>query len=228
MVASLPVAIAGEPMQLLADRAMYWPARRRLLIADLHLGKGDAFRRGGIALPRGGTAFDLMRLSRLVQRTDAAELWILGDVLHGAAHHSAWQATWHQWRERHAALAVAALVGNHDRALAPAGLQIEMLGEAVDDGPFALCHAPQTHDALHVMCGHLHPQIVMAGLPRRWPCFWLTPRQTVLPAFSDFTGGSIVSSVFPSEHDADARFVVCGGDWLQPIGFDCDGPATAF
>ena len=46
----------GERLQLHADRALYWPARGRLLIADLHLGKGDVFRRAGIAVPRGGTA----------------------------------------------------------------------------------------------------------------------------------------------------------------------------
>jgi hypothetical protein len=47
---------------LVGARALYWPARRALLIADLHLGKADVFRRAGIALPSGGTGEDLQRL----------------------------------------------------------------------------------------------------------------------------------------------------------------------
>ena len=34
MAAELDIVIAGEPMRLYADRALYWPARQRLLIAD--------------------------------------------------------------------------------------------------------------------------------------------------------------------------------------------------
>ena len=67
----LALALAGEPMRLLADRALYWPARRRLLVADLHLGKADTFRAAGIALPSGGTALDLGRLATLARSTGA-------------------------------------------------------------------------------------------------------------------------------------------------------------
>lgn len=67
MADALRLAIAGEPMLLLADRALYWPARQRLLIADLHLGKGTTFRSAGIAVPSGGTAHDLARLDVISQ-----------------------------------------------------------------------------------------------------------------------------------------------------------------
>jgi len=207
MAAEPTVLIAGEPVELLGDRALYWPRHARLLIADLHLGKADVFRRAGIGLPRGGTGHDLDRLSQLVDAHNAAELWILGDVLHGPNHDTAWQHRWRQWRARHAALRVAALVGNHDRALARADLGIELLGDAVDDGPFALRHQPESHPTLHVLCGHLHPRIALPGLGgARLPVFWLRPGMTVLPAFSEFTGGVAVT-LAPGEHVA-----ICTGD----------------
>ncbi|GHA71934.1 ligase-associated DNA damage response endonuclease PdeM [Cognatilysobacter bugurensis] len=194
MRAALELHIAGEPVQLLADRALYWPRHRRLLIADLHLGKADVFRRAGIGLPRGGTTHDLQRLDALVDATGATALWVLGDVLHGPAPDAAWRARWGAWREANPELHVAALVGNHDRALAQAGLGIELLGEAHDDAPFALRHEPEDHPSLHVLCGHLHPCIGLPGLgPRRWPAFWLRERMTVLPAFSAFTGGVAIA-----------------------------------
>lgn len=176
-------------MRLLADRALYWPARRRLFIADLHLGKGDAFRSAGIALPSGGTRHDLARIGAMVAATGARSLWVLGDFLHGQARERSWRDGWDAWRAQHAALAIGVLAGNHDRALSGLGLSLELLGDAVDDGPFSLRHAPDPRARAHVLCGHLHPVARIDGLPRRWPAFWLGERTSVLPAFSRFTGG---------------------------------------
>lgn len=192
---SLELRIAGEGVNLLADRALYWPARRRLLIADLHLGKADTFRRAGIGLPRGGTSQDLERLSVLLEQTGAIALWVLGDMLHGAVHDTAWRQTWRDWRGRYPLLDVAVLAGNHDRALADAALDIRLLGERCDDPPFALRHHPEEVPGLHTLCGHLHPRLKLPGWSgKRWPVFWLRESVTVLPAFSAFTGGVLVKA----------------------------------
>lgn len=195
MASSVHVELAGEAVELHGDRALYWPRQQRLLISDLHLGKADVFRRAGIALPRGGTTHDLQRLSSLIDTTRARSVWILGDVLHGAAPEAAWRAPLQTWRARHRDVHVAALSGNHDRALSQAGLDIELLGAGIDEATFALRHEPQAHDALHVVCGHLHPVISVPGIRRRFPCFWLRQRMTVLPAFSEFTGGYLLASL---------------------------------
>jgi DNA ligase-associated metallophosphoesterase len=184
------VALAGEPMLLLGHRALYWPARDRLVIADLHLGKGHVFRRSGIAVPSGATEDDLQRLGALLAATGAQSLWIVGDVLHGPASGDGWRDSWMRWRRAHASVQVAALTGNHDRALAGAQLDIEGLGETAADGPFVFQHVPQwDKEGRHVIAGHVHPQARVPGVPRSWPVFWLQPGLTVLPAFSAFTGG---------------------------------------
>lgn len=193
MGASHHVELAGEPVELMGDRALYWPARRRLLIADLHLGKADVFRRAGIGLPAGGTVHDLQRLSALLHATGAMELWILGDILHGAAPAAAWQQQWDGWRQLHAEVRMAGIAGNHDRALASTPLGLELQQDCVDDGPFAMRHDPVPHPRLHVVCGHLHPLAAAPGMRRRWPAFWLGPEVTVLPAFSYFTAGVVVT-----------------------------------
>jgi uncharacterized protein len=190
MAAELELRIAGEPMRLYADRALYWPARQRLLIADLHLGKGDIFRRAGIAVPHGGTAHDLDRLDRLIAHSGARELWILGDVLHGIAHRSTWHRHFAEWRAQQSSMSIAAIIGNHDRHLGAADLGIELLGECVVDPPFLLCHAASEREAQHVISGHLHPALKLPGMRRRWPAFWLQEGSTVLPAFSAFTGSA--------------------------------------
>ncbi|MGN6153253.1 MAG: ligase-associated DNA damage response endonuclease PdeM [Lysobacteraceae bacterium] len=217
MAEALALAIAGEPMRAFADRALYWPARRRLLIADLHLGKGDVFRAAGLPLPSGGTAGDLARLSRLLAACDADELWVLGDLLHGDPRHGRWREAWDAWRDAHPDLRIAALRGNHDSRRDAAGLDIDLLGNSEADGPFLLRHDPLpddggTSDATpHVICGHLHPALRLPGL-RALPAFWLRDAITVLPAFSAFTGAYALT---PADG---GRFLVCAGDALVAVG----------
>lgn len=186
---SVEVSIGGHPMLAMAERALFWPARSRLILSDLHLGKADAFRRQGMALPSGGTTLDLERLSALAKKTGARELWILGDFLHGSIEPQSWRVQWHAWRDAHATLDIRVLTGNHDAALPAASLTVAMLGAAVDEAGLAFRHAPETVESRHVICGHIHPVTHLPALPRRWPIFWLRPHQTVLPAFSVFTGG---------------------------------------
>ena len=206
MAPELPITLAGETVHLLGARALHWPARHALLIADLHLGKADLFRRSGIGLPSGGTSDDLQRLGAMVQHHDVRHLWILGDVLHGAAHRAAWYRQWQGWREQHPHLWIGALEGNHDRVLPKADLGIELLGERVQEGPFLLRHAPQRQPGMHVLCGHLHPLARLPGMQRRWPSFWMREGMTILPAFSGFTAG--IAPV----HGAGEQLVACVED----------------
>lgn len=205
------MTLAGEPVWLLGARALYWPARARLVIADLHLGKSHAFRQAGIAVPSGATRADLARLDGLVQAWGARELWIVGDVLHGPAGDAAWRERWIEWRRAHATLDVVALPGNHDRALEGEALGLRQLGESATDGPFVFRHLPRPDAAGgHVIAGHVHPKLRLPGLARAAPGFWLREQLTVLPAFSEFTGGQPVQ-LAPGE-----RFVACQDGGVLP------------
>lgn len=190
------LTLAGEAMYALADRALFWPARGRLLVADLHLGKGNVLRAAGIPVPSGGTGQDLARLDALLRDTGARSLWILGDFLHGPRHPGV-DAAWLALREAHRKVEVAVLAGNHDRALAPAAYGLLALPGETRDGPFRFRHAPLRRPEPgggHVVCGHVHPVVRVPALPGRHPAFLLDPAQTVLPAFSAFTGGSEAAS----------------------------------
>ncbi|MGV8961414.1 MAG: ligase-associated DNA damage response endonuclease PdeM [Stenotrophomonas sp.] len=211
MAALFERELAGESVHFLADRALYWPARQRLLIADLHLGKADVFRAAGIAVPSGGTAHDLARLDALLQLTAARQLWVLGDFLHGPRS-GAVEAAWRQLLRAHPCVSTSVIGGNHDRALDPDALRVSLLPEDVDDGPFRFRHHPRAPAGTgepHVLCGHLHPVVLLPGLPGRFPAFSLDPAQTVLPAFSRFTGGRVID-------DPAQRWIACAkGELLQ-------------
>jgi len=213
---ALDFSLAGETLRLHADRALSWPARRRLLVADVHLGKDDAFRAAGIALPAGGTRHDLDRLAALLAATGAQELWVLGDLLHGARPDARWRDDWLRFRAQHAQLHIALVEGNHDRSAARADLGIALHPGQVIDGPFVFRHAPEPPEPPAAaggeprlaVCGHVHPVVRVPGLRGRFPAFVRVDGQLVLPAFSAFTGGWLVER-------AQARYGCLGGHLLD-------------
>ncbi|MEN1942838.1 ligase-associated DNA damage response endonuclease PdeM [Luteimonas sp. MJ293] len=200
---AVDLLIAGEPMRLLADRALYWPARRRLLIADLHLGKGDILRAAGIAVPSGGTSHDLARLGVLLRATGASQLWVLGDFLHGPRQPRV-EAVWRAFLDAHPDCSCSVIAGNHDRALVADAAGVVHLPDDVADGPFRFRHMPVEspgREGGHVICGHVHPVVRLPGLPGRHPALALDPHQSILPAFSAFTGGWLL--------EADSSWIAC-------------------
>lgn len=211
MVERLQMVLAGEPVMLLADRALYWPARQRLIVADLHLGKGTVLRRAGIAVPSGGTRSDLARLASLLDTTRAASLWILGDFLHGAPSQGS-DAAWQQFRKLHSQVAMAVVPGNHDRALDAGTADVELIPAGACDGPFVFHHAPAESGRApaYTLCGHLHPVLKLPAM-KAHPLFWIGDQCTVLPAFSLFTGGLRV------EHGQARGSVLCNGQDLVKL-----------
>ena len=65
----------GETLHLHADRALYWPRRRMLIVADVHLGKAAAFRSHGIPIPRGTTQKNLQRLRPFLARVTRCAMY---------------------------------------------------------------------------------------------------------------------------------------------------------
>ncbi|HEY1326643.1 MAG TPA: ligase-associated DNA damage response endonuclease PdeM [Casimicrobiaceae bacterium] len=186
--------VAGEAVELCAERALHWPRMRTLFVADVHLGKAAAFRAGGVPLPRGATAADLARLTRLLERTAAAHLVILGDFFHARAGRvPALDAAFTAWRSRHAALDITLVRGNHDRHAGdpPAHWHIACVAAPHALPPFLGCHDPVMPPSGHALCGHLHPGVWLSGPGEdsaRLPCFVVGARRTILPAFGRFTG----------------------------------------
>lgn len=207
----LVTRFGGETVELLASRAMHWPAARTLFVADVHLGKAAAFRAGGVPVPRGATARDLGRLGALIESTGARTLVVLGDFLHAAAGRvPALDRAFMAWRTQHAAVDLRLVRGNHDEHAGdpPRHWRIDVVAEPHPLPPFLACHRPQSPPTGYALCGHVHPGVWVSGRAResaRLPCFLLGPRRALLPAFGRFTG---LASVVPA---ADEVVVVVAG-----------------
>lgn len=213
----LPIEHHGQVLWLLSDKAIYWPARHALLVADLHIGKAASYRALHQPVPRGTTEATLARLDALLARHDCEQLIILGDFLHArAAQAPATLATLQAWRERHRTLKIVLIRGNHDRNAGdpPASLGIEVVSEPWLLGPFALQHEPRPHPTQAVLAGHVHPVFVLRGKARqrlRLPCFLIDGQVSLLPAFGEFTGGWEIAPTGAS------RVFLTGADRVWPL-----------
>ena len=191
------VELAGEMVWLLAHKAVYWPTRKMLVIADIHFGKAAAFRALGVPVPRGTTTQNLLALDVLLASYACEEIVFLGDFLHArAAHAPATVAAMLAWRARHPALRLTVVRGNHDaHAGDPAAtLAIRMVDEPHQVGKLSFCHHPDTVATGYVLAGHVHPVFHLRGDigGLRLPCFLLGRQRAILPSFGAFTGGHAV------------------------------------
>lgn len=218
---SLRVDAAGATLWLLADGAVWWPGERTLFAADLHLGKGAAFRAQGQAVPAGSSARTLARLSDLVASHDAARLVVLGDFWHGAEGLTPpLLDAVKTFAERVPTLLV---LGNHDRRIHPPGLPLQVVSGALSLGPLTAAHEPPPPGtAGFTLAGHWHPAIALhsrAGDRLRRPCFVRYPHALVLPAFGGLTGALTLRR---SELARDAAEIAVLGDgnllWLPRGG----------
>ena len=186
----------GEATLELVERSAYWVEQDALLAADLHLGKAETFQRAGLAVPSGHGFADLQRLSNLQEKTGAAALYILGDMVHARSGLTEEVvSTVGAWLETFPA-AVTLVLGNHDRSAGrlPEGWRLEQRPEPFVVEGLTLRHEPAPTDISAVVQGHVHPVVNLRSRADalRLPCFVLEKEQLTLPAFGSFTGGTPV------------------------------------
>lgn len=202
---ALSVSAGDALLWLLPERAVYLESGGgTLIVADVHLGKAEAFHRRGIAVPGETGRQDLARLVRLAEDLKPDELVILGDLLHaGSASRADVEGLLRSVRP--ALPSVMTLVrGNHDRGnvdwLTEIGLSVSSV--PVERAGLTLIHeisGPKTgkfgesggRSSIHTLCGHVHPVVVFGdrGDRLRLPCFHLVAGVLTVPAFGSFTGG---------------------------------------
>ncbi len=182
---------------LIADLAgaLFWPAAKALIVADLHFEKASAYAARGIALPPYDTAATMARLAALLELYRPEKLISLGDAFHDD-----------DWLNRMGGEDAARLIelagrqetvwvtGNHDPS-PPHSLPGEAyeIYRAAHDGALVMRHEPLLlSDGFEAgeLAGHLHPcaKLRQRGRNLRRRCFIHNDSRAILPAFGALTG----------------------------------------
>lgn len=186
----VPLLFHGEMLHPLPGGALFWPAERALLVADLHFEKAHFFARTGQYLPPYDSMDTLRDLAAGIEATGARRLFCLGDSFHDA------DGAIHMPDETRALLKGLVdrldewiwITGNHDGTTAfPFGRAVP---EFIPRG-IALRHEAMAGAEGPEISGHFHPKIRLRSrgqsLVRR--CFLMNADKLILPAFGALTGG---------------------------------------
>src|SRR6201995_6154435 len=76
------ILIEGQVLVPDVSGALWWPGRRTLIFADLHLEKGSSYARGGQFLPPYDSRATLLRMAQAVARHRPGRIIALGDSFH--------------------------------------------------------------------------------------------------------------------------------------------------
>jgi DNA ligase-associated metallophosphoesterase len=186
----VPLSFAGHDFLADPQGALWWPAHRALLVADLHLEKASWYAKLGQFLPPYDSQETLSALTELVDRTGAERLYCLGDSFHDKFGCDRLPNV-----ARAMLLALTArldwtwILGNHDPGFADhcGGSLIE---ELEVDG-LILRHEADPADTRPELSGHYHPklrlQVKGKNVSRR--CYVASGSKLILPAFGALTGG---------------------------------------
>ena len=197
------------------EKALTLMSNKILVLADLHFGKINHFRRSGIPVPPKANDRNSELLIDLLNRIKPERVIFLGDLFH-SHYNEEWEVLGQVLR--HFSSCVFELVkGNHDIM---SKLQYERHNMYVYEGelkigPFTLTHEPMEHpgDESYNLAGHIHPGIHLSGKGRQsltLPCFYFGEHQGIMPAFGSFTG---LATITPSK--TDKIFVIAEGKILK-------------
>lgn len=187
------LSVRDFQFELSPHKALYWPEKKILLAADLHLGKINHFRKSGYPVPAGANDANTAVLIDLLNSFQPDRMIFLGDLFH-SHYNQEWEVLG-QVRRHFRACSFELVMGNHDIM---SELQYERHELIIHRGGLELDGLLLTHEPMtthkpeqYNIAGHIHPGAKLFGKGKQammLPCFFFGEHQAILPAFGNFTG----------------------------------------
>jgi|TARA_R110000772_G_scaffold22586_15_gene61041 DNA ligase-associated metallophosphoesterase len=186
----VPLSFAHHQFQVVAPAALYWPAQKALLVADLHLEKASFYARQGLMLPPYDSRATLDELADLIEKSQAKKIFCLGDNYHDEGGEARLEENAaDQLKNLTKDIQWMWISGNHDRDVSGiwgGDVMAEWVGEGI-----ALRHEATADTKLPEISGHFHPKlrVPIRGRHVSRRCFVRSEKHLIMPAFGALTGG---------------------------------------
>lgn len=187
------VRFGEQELVLSGCGAMYWPAQKMLVIADLHLEKGSYFASRGNPLPLYDSINTLRNIEEAIHYFKPRYLLSLGDNVHdkrafdrmpvevsGLLSSIIQQVEQWIW-----------LKGNHDDDCLPNSAEQLVFTDFLDIGGITFSHEVMQKKSWQIV-GHFHPKAKLNSVKGK--CFVQTKNILYMPAFGYYTGGLDIES----------------------------------
>ena len=216
-----PIVELLPGISALAPGLLWMHASRALVAADIHLGYEDVI---GGALPVWSTPETIATLLVAAERMKAAEIVLLGDVIHGTRmSEGAARAVREALETLRAAAQLTLVAGNHEGRTRGAAVLGETVEIAERDG-WMLLHGDKPI-AARCIIGHLHPSLALGGR-ESVPAFLAAKHLVVVPALTPYSGGLDVFShaclqairPYGVSSRGEVHVVAAAGEVLYPFG----------
>lgn len=189
----MKIEINKEIVEMMPEKALFFPLHKVLLLADLHFGKVNHFRKSGIAVPAKANDKNADSLIGAINSTKPDRVVFLGDLFH--SHYNEEWETVGQITNHFSACSFELVLGNHD-ILSEQQYErnsLKVFKQELKIGQWLLTHEPLKDLPIdhYNLSGHIHPGVRLQGRARQslmLPCFYFGKRNGILPAFGSFTG----------------------------------------
>jgi DNA ligase-associated metallophosphoesterase len=193
----MELRLGKETYILLNEKALFRAGDATLIIADLHLGKAQHFRKNGIYLPQKSAEKDYERLKQLITSLKPRRIILLGDLFHSTYNHE-----WELFCEvvnSFKKIEFVLILGNHDILEEQHYKSIcsKIVEDVLEEEDVVFSHQPlkKTPENKINIAGHIHPGVVLSGKGKqhvKLPCFYWFNNQLILPAFGSLTGLQLI------------------------------------
>ncbi len=213
------ILLNNEIVTLDPSGALWWEARRTLVIADIHFEKGSSFARYGIFLPPYDSRTMLTRIARLATNYRPQRVIALGDSFHDSG------ADFRLGSDERVVLTelIGAqewvwVCGNHDPN--PPVWMGGRVESELSDGNLVFRHDPGLVASGGEVAGHLHPchTVRRHGRAVRRRCFVSDGQRLVMPAFGAYAGGlDLADDVFGRLFPASRQVYMLGRERVYAV-----------
>lgn len=199
----MKVTVFEEELEMLPEKALFWISKKILLVADLHLGKINHFRKAGIPVPTKANNRNWESILHLIETTKPKRVIFLGDLFH-SHYNEEWEVL-RQLIDNFPQVSFELVIGNHDILSDNqySRNHLTLHRERLMEEPFVFSHHPMEEIKVdwYNLAGHIHPGVLLQGKGKQavtLPCFYFGEQQGILPAFGSFTG---LARIQPKKED---------------------------
>ncbi|MEM1158319.1 MAG: ligase-associated DNA damage response endonuclease PdeM [Verrucomicrobiota bacterium] len=204
---------ADQQFLALPSGGLWLTGSKTLIVADLHLGKGQSFATQGNLLPPYDDRATLQQLTADIANWQPQRVWLLGDSFH-CSDSPEWVdgEVWEQLQPLASGREWVWVTGNHDAdSFNMSKKEIPgMVCPKLEQSGILYTHEPVRNSGFNIF-GHFHPKarIQLRGRRLSGKCFLVTKQQVLCPAYGAYTGGLWWPEEPLTDYFEKPRFLLC-------------------